>query len=299
MKSKAKEKILVVSGAFSYNGHNQTRNIIWTAEGKKLFQELEFTGMYSTYTADKTLQSELKRMFKGYGDDTEFMYLPTTSDGYLRDYDDAFLDKSYLLRLPKEINGGACTYVQYLNEWKDGSEVVLKGRKSSGSKEVFFGIENVDKFEKSSDFIIQKKLEGKEYLFDCVNTGSKIVFTARENVSIVNGRDKAVRFIDFGNDLPVIFSMQKILSILDNEFELPTFFNVQAIYSKGSLQIIEIDSRYSGTFGCTALYSRFIKMGLTKSVEEGLPNGTKYFFIKNSLNEECQDATWKIEVIYD
>lgn len=285
-------KILVVSGAFSYNGHNQSRAVLWTKAGKALYDEVGMVGVYSTYTANNELQDELKTLFKNEVVD-EYFYLPCTPDGYLKNYADPFLDKIYLTKIDCKYNSKACSIEDYDNGLKSEiKEPVLKGRCSSGSKQVFFGIENWKNFESMNDFIIQERQHGIECLFDVTNTGNGFVFTGRQNVKIVGGRDKTIRFLKADSKEVELF--KELLESLSNTFDLPVFFNVQCIVNVEGIHVIEIDSRFSGTVGCTTAYIPLLRKAWVK--EESFE---RFEFIESKLNPESQDASWELEVVND
>ena len=285
-------KILVVSGAFSYNGHNQSRAVLWTKAGKALYDEVGIAGVYSTYTANNELQDELETLFKNEAVD-EYLYLPCTPDGYLKNYNDPFLDKIYLTRIDCKYNSKACIIEDYNNGLKSEiKEPVLKGRCSSGSKQVFFGIENWKAFKSVDDFIIQERQYGTECLFDVTNTGNGFVFTGRQNVEIVGGRDKKVRFLKVDSKEVELF--KELLESLSNTFDLPVFFNVQCIVNEEGIHVVEIDSRFSGTVGCTTSYIPLLRRSWIK--EE---SSEQFEFIESKLNPESQDASWVLEVVND
>lgn len=285
-------KILVVSGAFSYNGHNQSRAVLWTKAGKALYDEVGMVGVYSTYTANNDLQGELKTLFKNEAVD-EYFYLPCTPDGYLKNYNDPFLDKIYLTKIDYKYSSKACNIEDYSSYLKfDIKEPVLKGRCSSGSKQVFFGIENWKVFKSVKDFIIQERQYGIECLFDVINTGTGFVFTGRQNVKIVGGRDKTIRFLKADSKEVVLF--KELLESLSNTFDLPVFFNVQCIINDEGIHVIEIDSRFSGTVGCTTAYIPLLRKAWIK--EE---SSECFEFIESKLNPESQDASWELEVVND
>ena len=285
-------KILVVSGAFSYNGHNQSRAVLWTKAGKALYDEIGILGVYSTYTANNDLQDELKALFNGEPVD-EYFYLPCTPDGYLKNYADPFLDKIYLTKIDCKYNSKACNIEDYSSYLKfDIKEPVLKGRCSSGSKQVFFGIENWKAFKSMSDFIIQERQYGVECLFDVTNTGNGFVFTGRQNVDILGGRDKKVRFLKADSKEVALF--KELLESLSFTFSLPTFFNVQCIVNDEGIHVVEIDSRFSGTVGCTTSYIPLLRRAWIK--EE---SSEQFEFIESKLNPESQDASWVLEVVND
>lgn len=285
-------KILVVSGAFSYNGHNQSRAVLWTKAGKALYDEVGIAGVYSTYTANNELQDELETLFKNEAVD-EYLYLPCTPDGYLKNYNDPFLDKIYLTRIDCKYNSKACIIEDYNNGLKSEiKEPVLKGRCSSGSKQVFFGIENWKAFKSVDDFIIQERQYGTECLFDVTNTGNGFVFTGRQNVEIVGGRDKKVRFLKADSKEVELF--KELLESLSNTFDLPVFFNVQCIVNEEGIHVVEIDSRFSGTVGCTTSYIPLLRRSWIK--EE---SSEQFEFIESKLNPESQDASWELEVVND
>lgn len=285
-------KILVVSGAFSYNGHNQSRAVLWTKAGKDMYDEVGIAGVYSTYTANNDLQDELKTLFKSEAVE-QYFYLPCTPDGYLKNYDDPFLDKIYLTRIDCKYNSKACIIEDYNNGLKSEiKEPVLKGRCSSGSKQVFFGIENWKAFKSVDDFIIQERQYGTECLFDVTNTGNGFVFTGRQNVEIVGGRDKKVRFLKADSKEVELF--KELLESLSNTFDLPVFFNVQCIVNEEGIHVVEIDSRFSGTVGCTTSYIPLLRRSWIK--EE---SSEQFEFIESKLNPESQDASWVLEVVND
>lgn len=285
-------KILVVSGAFSYNGHNQSRAVLWTKAGKALYDEVGIAGVYSTYTANNDLQDELKTIFKSDSVD-EYFYLPCTPDGYLKNYNDPFLDKIYLTKIDCKYNSKACSIEDYNNGLKSEiKEPVLKGRCSSGSKQVFFGIENWKAFESVYDFIIQERQYGTECLFDVTNTGNGFVFTGRQNVQIVGGRDKKVRFLKANSKEVELF--KELLESLSDTFNLPTFFNVQCIVNDEGIHVVEIDSRFSGTVGCTTSYISLLRKAWIKE-----DTSEQFEFIESKLNPESQDASWELEVVND
>lgn len=285
-------KILVVSGAFSYNGHNQSRAVLWTKEGKALYDEIGIAGVYSTYTANNDLQDELNTLFNGESVD-EYFYLPCTPDGYLKNYTDPFLDKIYLTKIDCKYNSKACSIEDYNNGLKSIiKEPVLKGRCSSGSKQVFFGMENWKAFKSVNDFVIQERQYGTECLFDVTNTGNGFVFTGRQNVKIVGGRDKTIRFLKVDSKEVVLF--KELLESLSNTFDLPVFFNVQCIVNAEGIHVIEIDSRFSGTVGCTTSYIPLLRKAWIK--EE---SSEQFEFIESKLNPESQDASWELEVVND
>lgn len=285
-------KILVVSGAFSYNGHNQSRAVLWTKAGKALYDEVGIAGVYSTYTANNDLQDELKNLFKSDSVD-EYFYLPCTPDGYLKNYADPFLDKIYLTKIDCKYNSKACNIEDYSSYLKfDIKEPVLKGRCSSGSRQVFFGIENWKAFKSMSDFIIQERQYGVECLFDVTNTGNGFVFTGRQNVEILGGRDKKVRFLKADSKEVALF--KELLESLSFTFSLPTFFNVQCIVNDEGIHVVEIDSRFSGTVGCTTSYIPLLRRAWIK--EEPYE---QFEFIESKLNPESQDASWVLEVVND
>lgn len=285
-------KILVVSGAFSYNGHNQSRAVLWTKAGKALYDEVGIAGVYSTYTANNDLQDELKTLFKSEAVE-QYFYLPCTPDGYLKNYDDPFLDKIYLTKIDCKYNSKACIIEDYNNGLKSEiKEPVLKGRCSSGSKQVFFGIENWKNFESMNDFIIQERQYGTECLFDVTNTGNEFVFTGRQNVKIVGGRDKNVRFLKADSKEVELF--KELLKSLSDTFNLPTFFNVQCIVNDEGIHVVEIDSRFSGTVGCTTAYIPLLRKAWIK--EE---SSERFEFIESKLNPESQDSSWELEVVND
>lgn len=284
-------KILVVSGAFSYNGYNQSRAVLWTKAGKALYDEVGIAGVYSTYTANNDLQGELKTLFKNEAVD-EYFYLPCTPDGYLKNYSDPFLDKIYLTKIDCKYTSKACSIEDYNNGLKyEIKEPVLKGRCSSGSKQVFFGIENWKAFKFVSDFIIQERQYGVECLFDVTNTGNGFVFTGRQNVEIVGGRDKKVRFLKADSKEVALF--KELLDSLSSTFNLPTFFNVQCIVNDEGIHVVEIDSRFSGTVGCTTAYIPLLRKAWIKESTE------QFEFIESKLNPESQDASWELEVVND
>lgn len=285
-------KILVVSGAFSYNGHNQSRAVLWTKAGKALYDEVGIAVVYSTYTANNNLQDELKTLFKSEAVE-QYFYLPCTPDGYLKNYDDPFLDKIYLTKIDCKYNSKACIIEDFNNGLKSEiKEPVLKGRCSSGSKQVFFGIENWKNFESMNDFIIQERQYGTECLFDVTNTGNGFVFTGRQNVKIVGGRDKNVRFLKADSKEVELF--KELLKSLSDTFNLPTFFNVQCIVNDEGIHVVEIDSRFSGTVGCTTAYIPLLRKAWIK--EE---SSERFEFIESKLNPESQDASWELEVVND
>ena len=285
-------KILVVSGAFSYNGYNQSRAVLWTKAGKALYNEVGILGVYSTYTANNCLQDELKTLFNGESVD-EYFYLPCTPDGYLKNYTDPFLDKIYLTKIDCEYNSKACLIEDYNNGLKSIiKEPVLKGRCSSGSKQVFFGIENWKAFKSVNDFVIQERQYGTECLFDVTNTGNGFVFTGRQNVQIVGGRDKKVKFLKADSREVDLF--KELLDSLSSTFDLPVFFNVQCIVNETGIHVIEIDSRFSGTVGCTTAYIPLLRKAWVK--EE---SSEHFEFIESKLNLESQDASWELEVVND
>lgn len=285
-------KILVVSGAFSYNGHNQSRAVLWTKAGKALYDEVGIAVVYSTYTANNNLQDELKTLFKREAVE-QYFYLPCTPDGYLKNYDDPFLDKIYLTKIDCKYNSKACIIEDFNNSLKSEiKEPVLKGRCSSGSKQVFFGIENWKNFESMNDFIIQERQYGTECLFDVTNTGNGFVFTGRQNVKIVGGRDKNVRFLKADSKEVELF--KELLKSLSDTFNLPTFFNVQCIVNDEGIHVVEIDSRFSGTVGCTTAYIPLLRKAWIK--EE---SSERFEFIESKLNPESQDASWELEVVND
>lgn len=285
-------KILVVSGAFSYNGHNQSRAVLWTKAGKALYDEIGIAGVYSTYTANNDLQDELKALFNGESVD-EYFYLPCTPDGYLKNYADPFLDKIYLTKIDCKYNSKACSIEDYNDGLKSEiKEPVLKGRCSSGSKQVFFGIENWKAFESVNDFVIQERQYGTEYLFDVANTRNGFVFTGRQNIQIVGGRDKKVRFLKVDSKEVELF--KELLESLSTTFNLPTFFNVQCIVNDEGIHVVEIDSRFSGTVGCTTAYIPLLRKAWIK--EE---SSERFEFIESKLNPESQDASWELEVVND
>lgn len=285
-------KILVVSGAFSYNGHNQSRAMLWTKAGKALYDKLGIEGIYSTYTANNDLQGELRSLLS-YSGINEYFYLPCTPDGYLKNYADPFLDKIYLTKIDCKYNSKACSIEDYDNGLKSEiKEPVLKGRCSSGSKQVFFGIENWKVFKSVNDFIIQERQYGTECLFDVTTTGNGFVFTGRKNVKIVGGRDKKVRFLKADSREVELF--KELLESLSNTFDLPVFFNVQCIVNDEGIHVIEIDSRFSGTVGCTTAYIPLLRKAWVK--EESFE---RFEFIESKLNPESQDASWELEVVND
>lgn len=277
------KSILVVAGAFSYGGQNQTKALLWTQRGKQLWNDLRLTGIYSTYTADNTLQDELSQVHSELVFDN-YLYLPCTSDGYLKGYDDPFLDKIYLTKIDSKYNTRACTIEDY--KLADFDNIaVLKGRKSSGSKEVFYGIENWKDFKSSNDFIIQEFIEGEEYLFDVACRHGKFLFTGRKNLKLINGRDKIIEFVTQEKDAELIEKFKELLISLKETFDLPIFFNVQFKVDKnGNLHVIEIDSRYSGTVACTTSYLELLRFGwLTE-----FGRMKDFEFIESKLDKENQ-----------
>lgn len=285
-------KILVVSGAFSYNGYNQSRAVLWTKAGKALYNEVGILGVYSTYTANNCLQDELKTLFNDESVD-EYFYLPCTPDGYLKNYTDPFLDKIYLTKIDCEYNSKSCLIEDYNNGLKSIiKEPVLKGRCSSGSKQVFFGMENWKAFKSVNDFVIQERQYGTECLFDVTNTGNGFVFTGRQNVQIVGGRDKKVRFLN--SDSKEVGLFKELLDSLSSTFDLPVFFNVQCIVNEKGIHVIEIDSRFSGTVGCTTAYVPLLRKAWVKE-----DSSERFEFIESKLNPESQDASWELEVVSD
>lgn len=283
------KSILVVAGAFSYNGQNQTKALLWTQRGKQLWNDLGLTGIYSTYTADNTLQDELSQVHSDLVFDN-YLYLPCTPDGYLKGYDDPFLDKIYLTKIDSKYNAKACTIEDYKATNFDNT-AVLKGRKSSGSKEVFYGIENWKAFKSHDDFIIQEFIEGNEYLFDVVYRHGNFLFTGRKNLKLINGRDKIIEFVTQEKDAELIEKFKELLISLKETFDLPTFFNVQFKVDKnGNLHIIEIDSRYSGTVACTTSYLELLRFGWLSEFRRM----KDFEFIESKLDKENQDSNWKL-----
>lgn len=283
------KKILVVSACFAYGARNQLNTLLKSATGLELCNKLGISHIHSTYDATPEITNNL---IKIYGDSAEFIFLPTTSLGVLNpEVVDPFVNKDYLTKLKNSDGSEAGYFLKNIPEdWKD-FDLVYKLRSSSGAKGVF----RTKPSENIEDYVVQRKYVGKEYLFDFVRGfNGNFIFTGRQNVKLINGRDKVVRFLSGSkvDDFELVAQVVEYVKYIDSVLGLPNVFNIQFIRTEeGEIKLLEIDSRFSGTLAVTDAYMKLLSAYL------GFTLSNTHFFIDNDLNKSFQDSAWLVEVV--